>query len=139
MGISEKQRQVCLRFSFLLARNILMPIFSFEEAKLELLYLSLIKINPNTGLISIHRLIQEAYLDQMSHESRLSAFTMIFSLLRKSFPPRDGHTHLYKRWAICEQLCQHVQALHNLYFSIEANALFRQKAQYQHLIRDNAW
>lgn len=116
-----------------------MPIFSFEDAKLELLYLSLIKINPGTGLISIHRLIQEAYLDQMSPESRLSAFTMAFSLLRKEFPRRDGHAHLYKRWATCEQLRQHVQALHNLYSSIEAKDMFKQKVQYQNLILDNAW
>ena len=64
---------------------------------------------------------------------------MTSSLLREVFPGRDGHTHLYKRWAICEQLHQHVQALHNVYVSTKVNGMPRQGSEYQRLVRDDAW
>ncbi|KAM0421250.1 hypothetical protein ACHAPT_010972 [Fusarium lateritium] len=53
----------------------------FEDAKLHLTELSLTELNGDTGLMSIHRLIQFAYLERMSPE-----------------PQRSAHTHLYTKW-----------------------------------------
>lgn len=114
-------------------------LFRFEKAKLELLDLSLIKINVETGLISIHRLVQQAYFDQMTAEARLSAFHVICALLRKAFPDREGETHLFKRWAICEQLHQHVQALCKVYAWMKDNELAPRSSTYQTPIRDDIW
>ncbi|KAI3319238.1 hypothetical protein HD806DRAFT_509440 [Xylariaceae sp. AK1471] len=61
-------------------------LYRFKEAKPELLSLSLIRTNVETGLISIHRLVQQAYYDQMTTESRLGRFNITFSLLQKVFP-----------------------------------------------------
>lgn len=89
--------------------------------------------------MSIHRLIQQAYLDQMSHNMRCSAFQMMFQLLRKAYPVRDGKTHLYLRWAKCQQLEQHVQAIHRRYKSLKTDGLVEAGYQYRQLVRDNAW
>ncbi|KAI0867246.1 P-loop containing nucleoside triphosphate hydrolase protein [Hypoxylon argillaceum] len=88
----------------------------FEEAKRKLVNLSLIRIDDEneTGLISIHRLVQQAYFEQMTTESRQDAFNVTFLLLRKAFPNRNGEIHLYNRWRVCEKLHQHVQALHKM-------------------------
>lgn len=101
--------------------------------------MSLIKINDETGLMSIHRLIQQAYLDQMSHNLRCSSFQMMIQLLRKAFPVRVGKTHLYRRWEKCQQLEQHVQVIHDRYKSLKENGLVEAGVEYRQLIRDTSW
>lgn len=73
---------------------------SFEEAKTELADLSLIRLNEESGEISIHRLTQEAFLDRMSKEDRVKTFEMVLRLFRKAFPDRKGHNHLFTRWQL---------------------------------------
>ncbi|RWA07908.1 hypothetical protein EKO27_g7190 [Xylaria grammica] len=111
----------------------------FEDAKVELLDLSLIRINPETGLISIHRLVQQAYFDQMTTESCIDTFNTTFSLLREAFPDRRGETHLYNRWPTCESLHQHVQALSRTYTLIKDKSPLHDRFRYQTLIRDDIW
>lgn len=106
---------------------------------MELLDLSLIRINMDTGLISIHRLIQNAYFDRMDLFSKISAFGVCFTLLRNAFPGRDGESHFYKRWAMCEKLHQHVQALHRVYGNIDVTEFPKQSSDYHQLVRDDAW
>lgn len=111
----------------------------FENAQFKLRDMSLIKINAETGLMSIHRLIQQAYFDRIPHDLRCSAFQMMFQLLRKAYPVREGKTHLYRRWAKCQQLEQHVQAIHRRYKSLKKDGLDEAGYEYRQLIRDNAW
>ncbi|KAJ8130610.1 hypothetical protein O1611_g3019 [Lasiodiplodia mahajangana] len=111
----------------------------FEEAKLKLLDLSLIRVDAEAGLISVHRPIQQAYFDQMTNDSRLSAFNVSSTLLRKAFPHWHDRTHLYKHWTTCERLHQHVQSLHKIYTWMKAHRRPPQSSEYQTLIRDDIW
>ncbi|KAI1108245.1 P-loop containing nucleoside triphosphate hydrolase protein [Nemania sp. NC0429] len=119
--------------------DIIYSLPRFEEAKADLLDLSLIRINSETRLISIHRLVQQAYFDQMTTESRKDALNVTFSLLRKAFPDRKGETHLFNRWGICEQFHQHVQALRKMNISMKDGELILDRSGYQTLIRDDIW
>lgn len=116
-------------------------LYRFEEAKRKLVNLSLIRIDDEneTGLISIHRLVQQAYFEQMTTESRQDAFNVTFLLLRKAFPNRNGEIHLYNRWRVCEKLHQHVQALHKVYILMKDNNPSLDTSGYQTLIRDDIW
>ncbi|KAI1171207.1 P-loop containing nucleoside triphosphate hydrolase protein [Nemania sp. FL0916] len=113
----------------------------FEEAKLELLDLSLIRINGETGLISVHRLIQQAYFDQMTSQARQEAFYITFMLLRKAFPDIQGdiqrEADSYDHWPACAQLHQHVQALSKMHALIKDSNLILASSEYQTLIRDD--
>lgn len=111
----------------------------FEDAQLKLRDSSLIKINAETGLMSVHRLIQQAYFDRISQNLRCSAFQMMLQLLRKAYPVRDGKMHLFRRWAKCQQLEQHVQAIHMRYKSRKESGLGEAGYEYRQLIRDNSW
>ncbi|KAI1130670.1 P-loop containing nucleoside triphosphate hydrolase protein [Nemania abortiva] len=110
----------------------------FEKAKLGLLSLSLIRINDETGLISIHRLLQQACFDQMTIESRQDAFNIAFSLLRKAFPNRRGETHLWNRWAVCERYHQHIHALNEMH-TLMGSELVLDTHGFQMLICDDIW
>ncbi|KAL8896037.1 MAG: hypothetical protein Q9207_007903 [Kuettlingeria erythrocarpa] len=65
---------------------------NFDKVKVELLDLSLIRINEETGLISLHRLTQQAFFDRMSEQERKDAFKVAFALLREAFPGRQGRS-----------------------------------------------
>lgn len=106
---------------------------------MELLDLSLIRINEETGLISLHRLTQRAFFDRMSKEQREDAFRVAFPLLREAFPGRQGHHHLYTRWQICKQLRQHVLAFQAQYDFLRKDGFSEQDAKFTWLIRDTAW
>lgn len=112
----------------------------FEEAKLELIDLSLIMITEDTGLMSVHRLIQEAYFDKATEMSRVSGFGMILSLLREAFPRNWGtQDHFYKHWAACEALHQHVQALHKVFTRMRTDGYLKPQADYQDLLLRDIW
>ena len=53
-------------------------IDSFDNAKIELLGLSLISINDETEVISLHRLTQAAFFDQMSEHEREETFNVTY-------------------------------------------------------------
>ncbi|KAI0813767.1 hypothetical protein GGR55DRAFT_702758 [Xylaria sp. FL0064] len=111
----------------------------FEKAKVELRDLSLIRINDETGLVSIDPLVQQVYFDQMTIKSRQDAFNVSFSLLRKVFPNRRGETHLYNCWAVCEQFHQHVQALSKMRTLLKGSEVILNASGCQTLIRDDIW
>ena len=114
-------------------------IDSFDNAKTELLSLSLIRINDETGLISLHRLTQAAFFDRMSEHEREETFKVAFSLLREAFPGRQGHHHLYTRWQTCEQLRQHVLAFQAQYEVLRKDGFSEQDEKFTWLICDTAW
>ncbi|KAI1273566.1 hypothetical protein F5Y07DRAFT_402296 [Xylaria sp. FL0933] len=128
-------KEDCLNISW----HFLIDDERFKKAKMELLDLSLIRTNDETGLISIDRLVQQAYFDQMTPKSRQDVFNVTFSLLRKAFPNRRGETHLYNCWAVCEQFHQHVQALSKMHTLLKGSGVVLNTSGYQTLIRDDIW
>ena len=114
-------------------------IDSFYNAKTELLGLSLISINDETGLISLYRLTQAAFFDRMSEHEREETFKVALSLLRKAFPGRQGHYHLLTRWQRCEQLRQHVLTFQAQYEILRKDGFSEQDENFTWLICDTAW
>ena len=112
---------------------------SIENVKLELLDLSLIRIDQKTSLISLHRLIRVSFFDRMSKQEREDAFKVALSLLYDVFPGRQAHRHLYKLWQSCEQLTPHVLAFQAQYEILRKDGFSEQHEKLTWLICDTAW
>lgn len=110
----------------------------FDDAKIKLVELSLISLNGGESLISVHRLIRDAYFDRMSLEQRLQAFSINIGLLKGSFSRKAGR-HLYDRWALCSRLIQHVQALGDRYNELEKTTFYSPSDDLTVLITDATW
>ncbi|PVH79565.1 hypothetical protein DL98DRAFT_572409 [Cadophora sp. DSE1049] len=110
-GIFSKGKNLPEDYSFLSDEVML------DEAKIELVNLSLITLNGESGLISMHRLTQQAYFDRMTLEDRRSAFKVPVGLLQDNFSRTAGR-HLYTRWKLCSTLIQHVQAFVDRYMDL---------------------
>lgn len=70
-----------------------------DDAKIELLDSSLIRINPDTGAIAIHRVLQNVYFTQMLPDLRISSFQKALGLLRAQYPSKSSSVtgHLYTK------------------------------------------
>ncbi|KAI0441000.1 hypothetical protein F4803DRAFT_524980 [Xylaria telfairii] len=60
--------------------------------------------------LSLHRLVQVAFMMQLSSEERQRVVDGAALLLRLAFPAKS-HGHLYTRWAGCQKYIQHGTAL----------------------------
>ena len=108
---------------------------------MELLDLSLIRINSDTGFISVHRLTQDQYIEHMTKEDRVEAFQVMSHLVCHAFPRRgnaDAH-HLYQRWQSCEQLIQHVISLQEGYQGLRQMGVSVRDEDLTRLMSDAAW
>ena len=82
-----------------------------EEAITALLRLSLIKRDPETCTIGVHRVIQVAFRISMSDIERKNSFRNSAKLLLASFPKLVNGLSLRKMWPTCEKYISHVIAL----------------------------
>ncbi|KAI1330538.1 hypothetical protein F5Y16DRAFT_396032 [Xylariaceae sp. FL0255] len=82
--------------------------FELDETVAFLLSLGL--INANDSRLSLHRLVQVAFMMQLSSEERQIVVDSASELLRLAFP-KKRNAHLYLRWAECQQFSQHITAL----------------------------
>ncbi|KAK1755394.1 P-loop containing nucleoside triphosphate hydrolase protein, partial [Echria macrotheca] len=125
------------------------PMFLFrgkdcrvDEATNILLESALIGINDETGIIAVHRLIQDSYFLQMAATSRLKSFHSALVLLRTHFPSQEsnGAHHFYTKWDLCGRLHQHVIAFRDRCQSPKYRAaLPTNEPTFIDLVRDNAW
>ena len=60
-------------------------------------------------------------------------------MLRKAFPDRKGHYHLWKRWQICEEIRPHVASMQSHYQVLRANRTLKQDENFTGLLCDMAW
>jgi predicted ATPase len=77
--------------------------------------MSLIKINEDTEMISLHRLVQEAYYYHMTDEQRRETFGVAYRLLCAAFPKRELRRQMYQVWGTCELLIHHIEAAQDKY------------------------
>ncbi|UKZ49079.1 hypothetical protein TrVGV298_003318 [Trichoderma virens] len=117
------------------------PLHRVEDAKGELLYASLVRINPETGLMSIHRLLQHAYFLGMSIAARKISIHNVLVLLRSYFPKYDGANHLYSQWNRCAALHHHIQTLRDKVVALKPTEPMDDNDQglYTELIHDDIW
>ncbi|KAJ5803463.1 uncharacterized protein N7503_005913 [Penicillium pulvis] len=130
--ILSEGKNLPTEYSFLNQMN------QYDEAKLELADLSLISLNGEASLISVHRLIQQAYINRMSEDDYKATFKVVVDLLQGSFS-RDAGRHLYTRWELCSSLIQHVQAFAEMYDSLGGPDLFQSYEPLTYLIQNAAW
>jgi len=98
----------------------------------------LIAINPETSMITIHRLTREAYFDSMERQDRLEAFKIVLGLFQKPFS-RPAGSNLWNRWDVCSRLIQHVQALSERYVELGATDFYSPNPELSSLFNDAAW
>ncbi|KAL7933132.1 hypothetical protein V8C35DRAFT_322549 [Trichoderma chlorosporum] len=112
-----------------------------ENAKNELRDASLIRINPETGLMSVHRLLQHAYFLDMSAAVCKISIHNVLLLLRSYFPRHNGAQHLYSQWARCAALHHHVQTLRDKVAALKPTEPMDDDDQelYTGLIHDDIW
>jgi hypothetical protein len=115
-----------------------LTLCSRDEAKQELVSLSLVNLNGEASLISLHRLTQQAYFDLMNLEDRRTAFEVLIDLLQNGFSRTAGR-HLYTRWKLCGSLIQHVQALVDRYMELGDTEFFAPSEPLTYLIANAAW
>lgn len=111
-----------------------------EDAKAEILESSLAKIDAEAGIMTIHRLVQNAYFEQMNSDTRVLSFQKAVMLLRAKFPGESLNGHLYTKWALCNTWHHHVLALKSRYESMkELQGFTTRDPAYVSLIRKDAW
>ncbi|KAI1130884.1 hypothetical protein F5Y10DRAFT_234969 [Nemania abortiva] len=110
----------------------------WEDAKIELLDLSLININPRTSFMSIHRLTHDAYFDRINEEQKFAAYSAVLSLLHEPFSRKAG-SHLYTRWDTCSKLIQHVHALGDRYRQLGETKFYPPQELMTIVFNDAAW
>lgn len=101
--------------------------------------MSLIKINDEIGLISIHRLIREAYYDHLSEEKRRDTFRVAYLVLCEAFPKRTLRRQMYEVWETCEQLIHHIEATQDRYEELRLTGLNVQDPAFNILLADASW
>ncbi|PVH69154.1 hypothetical protein DL98DRAFT_439632 [Cadophora sp. DSE1049] len=111
----------------------------YDDAEEELYYKSLIRINADSGTLSIHRLTQEAFYCFLSREQKQEAFLVALQLLSHSFPKRLHGRHLYHSWNICSQLIHHVDALQEQYEELKVEGFDTQEPNFAILAADASW
>lgn len=105
---------------------------------MELLDLSLIRINTDTGIISVHRVLQTVFFSQMPLGLQVASFHHAHGVLRSHFP-QPGPSHLYTEWKVCNDLHHHVLALRDRYEILKLDDAFpANNTSYIDLIRDDA-
>ncbi|KAG8163347.1 hypothetical protein KVR01_006644 [Diaporthe batatas] len=83
--------------------------FSFWETIESLLMLSLVKRNRDTGVFSVHRMVQTQFRYFLSAEELQQAFQDTINLVHRIFPRQEEEKdQLYDQWDQCNALLQHV-------------------------------
>lgn len=112
---------------------------SYEEAEQQLLYESLVKIDEETEVLSIHRLTQEAFYYFMDDKQKLQAFNAAWQILAHAFPKRDLGRMMFDQWRTCQQIIRHVDVLSAKSVELRSIGLDVQESAWAVLLSDAAW
>ncbi|PTB42496.1 hypothetical protein M441DRAFT_456657 [Trichoderma asperellum CBS 433.97] len=132
---------ICILGPESIPQYLFQPRETIEDAKDELLEASLVRINSEIGLMSVHRLLQHAYFLDMSTAARKISIHNVLVLLRSYFPTYDGANHLYSQWNRCAALHHHIQALRDKVVALNSTEPMDDGDQglYAELIHDDIW
>ena len=86
-------------------------IFSFGEALEQLLTASLVKREPSTGMLFIHRLIQDEYRNFIGKDEQQTYFCLASTLIYAQFPKLINGLPLRNHWSTCKLYIEHVLVL----------------------------
>ncbi|KAK0609966.1 Tetratricopeptide-like helical [Bombardia bombarda] len=83
--------------------------FRLLEALAELFGLALVKKDEDTGIMSVHRMVQTQFKYFLSPEQRLRYFENAVALIFDLFPSEDIEVgQMYENWEMCNRHIQHV-------------------------------
>ncbi|UKZ53095.1 hypothetical protein TrVGV298_006883 [Trichoderma virens] len=119
--------------------SFLTDVNDYAEVEAQLLRMSLIKINEDSEMISLHRLVQEAYYDYQSDTQRHETFQVIYRLLCEAFPKRELRRQMYQVWDTCELLIHHIEAAQDKYEALRPTGLNVQDAALYTMLADATW
>ncbi|KAK4208503.1 hypothetical protein QBC37DRAFT_431898 [Rhypophila decipiens] len=111
----------------------------YEEAEAQLLHMSLIKINEETEMISLHRLVQEAYFYHQPEHLRRETFGVAYRVLCEAFPKRELRRQMYEVWETCELLIHHIEAAQDKYELLRPGGFDVQDPTLQIMLADATW
>jgi hypothetical protein len=94
-----------------------LTISSISEIEEQLLTLALIKKNPLSEELSLHRLVQTEFWYYLSISERQEVFNNASMLLYAKFPRKVAGRIMFPNWGECQLYIQHVLALVMLYGS----------------------
>ncbi|KAK0642962.1 P-loop containing nucleoside triphosphate hydrolase protein [Cercophora newfieldiana] len=101
-----------------------------------------ISTNDESGVMAVHRLIQDSYFLHMTPEARLESFYSALVLLRTHFPSQqvNGSRHFFREWDLCGRLHQHIVAFRDRCQSPQNRAALPiTEPTFTDLIRDDTW
>ncbi|KAJ5959309.1 Tetratricopeptide-like helical [Penicillium vulpinum] len=119
--------------------DFLSDLDGYEDAVALLLHQSLIKINSDTGMISLHRLTQEAYYYHLTEKERHDTFHVAYRILCAAFPKRTLRRQMYEVWETCEMLIHHIETAQDKYEDLRPTGLDVQDLEYHTMLADAAW
>ena len=90
-------------------------------------------------MISLHRLVQEAYYYHLSDIERRETFGVVYRILCDAFPRRILRRQMYEVWPICEGLIHHVEAAQDKYEDLRLTGFNVQDLDYETMLADAAW
>ncbi len=116
------------------------PTTRFSDAEEVLLDLALVQKTPESGNLSLHRLVQTEFQFFISPEERQKDFHYATLLLNKSFPKRIPGHKMHALWDKCDKFVEHVLSLTTSYQS-ESEDIPKLKASKElcSLIDNCAW
>lgn len=104
-----------------------------------MLHMSLIKINEDTEMISLHRLVQEAYYYHQPEDKRHETFRVAYRVLCEAFPKRELRRQMYQVWGTCELLIHHIEAAQDKYELLRPTGLDVQDPALHIMLADATW
>jgi hypothetical protein len=102
--------------------------------------LALIRINPDTDSVSIHRLVQSEFLFQLKADDRQDAFDAVVLLLLDKFPSRGESLVDETNWEQAERYLPQVLVLLQKYRdSQKEQEVLKSSLNFLNLICDTLW
>ncbi|KAJ5949540.1 hypothetical protein N7454_001124 [Penicillium verhagenii] len=115
--------------------------FQYIAARNELMKSSLIRLNKETELIRMHRLVQDIVLARMKDAERLETIGFVIKVLLATWPTTShSFEHEAQNWSIQESLLPHIFRLVEVSGKYHLNELeFQFKRSFVKLLQNGGW
>lgn len=90
-------------------------------------------------MISLHRLVQEAYYYYMDEERQRETVQVAFRVLCAAFPRRELRRQMYEVWELCELLIHHIEATQDKYEDLREAGMSMQDSEVDMMLADATW
>ncbi|KAK8037632.1 TPR-like protein [Apiospora marii] len=114
--------------------------FEVDDAITKLRKVGLIEIEMTNGIISLHRLVQVAFLLQLEHQTLQTVFSAASLLIDNVFPKQIKGRPLHQDWSECQKHVKHGQSLAGIFEKLKVAKLgVKPTENFVSLMRNCAW